>query len=338
MGVHQLHERACIGLGIDPPGELISGKAVNLNNWKSNGTPRNPLSWRLLRGQSLSNNLYEIVTSKIIEAMKNGVVPWRKPWSVNTLLPCNLKFNRPYRGINVLLLGLSPFADHRWLTLKQANELGGKIKAGEKCTMVVFWKFPEKKETPEDTEKEPQRLVPILRYFNVFNIEQVDGLTVPPVPDRGQLSEQNRVNRAELLATSMPNPPFIEEKGDQAWYQPESDVVRIPKLGQFETIDAYYATLYHELGHATGHPSRLNRSGVVGQIHFGSDGYSKEELVAELTSAFCCATVSLDNSLIEDSASYIQGWLSVLKAEPKVLVYAAAQAQKAADYIKGIVY
>jgi antirestriction protein ArdC len=317
---------------------LKSDSIANLNNWRSYGTSKCPRSWRLLRGFSLSNNLYEIVTLKIIEAMKNGVVPWRKPWSDSTLLPFNLKSNRPYRGVNVLLLGLTSFNDHRWLTMKQANELGGKVKQGEKSTMVVFWRFPEKKEEPEDAEKEKQRLVPILRYFNVFNVEQIEGLSVPPVLDRGLVSDEDRIKRAEVLATSMSNPPFVEERGSEAWYHPERDVVRIPKIGWYETIDSYYATLFHELAHATGHPKRLNRAGVTDKVHFGSEGYSKEELVAELTSAFCCATVALDNSLIDDSASYIHGWLSVLKADPKVLVYAAAQAQKATDYIKGIAY
>ncbi len=286
----------------------------------------------------MSGNLYEIVTLKIIEALSEGVVPWRKPWNSSAHLPCNLKFNRPYRGVNMLLLGLSRFGDHRWLTFKQAQELGGKVKAGEKSTMVVFWKLPEPKPNQPEPESDAPRPVPILRYFNVFNVEQIEGLSVAPVATTGSLTEKDRIDRADVLATSMPNPPFVEEQGSEAWYHPEKDMIRIPQITQFDSIDSYYGTLFHELAHATGHPSRLNRKGVTDKIHFGSEGYSKEELVAELGSAFCCATVSLDNSLIQDSASYIQGWLSVLKGDPKMLVYAAAQAQKAADYIKGVGY
>ncbi len=286
----------------------------------------------------MNANLYEIVTLKIIEALNEGVVPWRKPWNSSAHLPCNLKSNRPYRGVNMLLLGLSRFGDHRWLTFKQAQELGGMVKAGEKSTMVVFWKFPEPKPDQPEPDRNAPRPVPILRYFNVFNVEQIEGLSVAPVLATGNLSNKDRIDRAEILATSMPNPPFVEERGIEAWYHPEKDMIRIPQITQFNSIDAYYATLFHELAHATGHPSRLNRKGVTEKIHFGIEGYSKEELVAELGSAFCCATVSLNNSLIQDSASYIQGWLSVLKGDPKMLVYAAAQAQKAADYIKGVGY
>lgn len=203
--------------------------------------------------------------------------------------------------------------------------------------MVVFWKFPEKKQC-EDEEECRQRQAPILRYFNVFNAEQIEGIELAPLPSTGTLTEEHRIGRADALVCSMTDPPFIEERGQQAWYHPESDIVRIPKIGSFETIDEYYATLFHELGHATGHEKRLNRSGVAGKVHFGSEGYSREELVAELTSSFCCATVALDNSVLDNSAAYIQSWMTSLRSDPKALVVAAAQAQKAADYIKGIEY
>lgn len=212
------------------------------------------------------------------------------------------------------------------------------MRTGEKSTMVVFWKFPDPKPNQPEPDPDAPRPIPILRYFNVFNAEQIEGIDVAPVLMPGILTEQDRIERAELLSSSMPNPPFIEERGSEAWYMPEKDLIRIPKIEQFSSIDAYYGTKYHELAHATGHVTRLNRSGVMEKTHFGSEGYGKEELVAELASAFCCATVSLDNSFIQDSASYIQGWLSVLKGDPRMLVYAAAQAQKAADFIKGVGY
>lgn len=283
----------------------------------------------------MCGSLYEIVTLKIIEALNQGVVPWRKPWHTSSLMPINLVTNKPYRGVNPWLLSSAKFADHRWLTFKQAQELNANVRPGEKSTMVVFWKFPEKK-TEEDSETQDKSHAPVLRYYNVFNVEQCEGLSLPPDPARMNLPEKVRIERAEVFVSSMRNPPFIEEQGSEAWYSPERDLVRVPKPSSFDTIDNYYQTLLHELTHASGHESRLNRAGVMGAIHFGSEAYSREELVAELGSAFCCAILGLDNSLIGDSASYIGGWLRSLKSDPRAVVVAAAQAQKAADYIRGV--
>lgn len=286
----------------------------------------------------MSQTIYETVTSTIMTALKKGVVPWRKPWNVQSSSAVNAVSNKAYRGVNVFLLGLSSFTDHRWLTLKQAADLGGRVVQGQKATMVVFWKHWEPKEPDTEADHGSRKRIPILRYYSVFNVEQCAGLNVPalyiPVP----LNENQRIERADLLVKSMPDPPSIKEGGRAAWYKPADDLVQIPPIRSFDSADSYYATLFHELGHATGHERRLNRSGVMGEIRFGSGEYSKEELVAEMTSAFCCATVSLDNSLMADSASYIGGWLSVLRNDPKAVVIAAAQAQKAADHIRGVTY
>ncbi len=278
--------------------------------------------------------IYEIVTLTILNSLKAGVVPWRKPWHSDAVLPISLATGKPYRGINSFLLGITPYSDHRWLTFKQVQERGGQVKKGQKSTMVVFWKQWE----PPTESDEAKKRIPVLRYFHVFNVEQCEGLDVPELYRPQQLNEPQRIERAELLVKSMPNPPSIAEGGRSAWYRPSDDHVQMPPLSAFETSDSYYATLLHELGHSTGHETRLHRKEVTGSIRFGSGAYSKEELVAELTSAFCCATVGLDNSLIDNSASYIEGWLKVLKSDPKAVVIAAAQAQKAADYIRGVTY
>ncbi|MEI7575544.1 MAG: zincin-like metallopeptidase domain-containing protein [Armatimonadota bacterium] len=283
----------------------------------------------------MAQNLYELVTSKIIAALDHGVVPWKKPWHVQSQIPVSLTANKPYRGVNSLLLGLAPYEDHRWLTFKQIGTLGGQVKRGEKSTQVVFWKFPEPSSDDEESKK---ARAPLLRYYSVFNVEQTEGLNVPALLDRKPVEERERIVKADLLVKSMPNPPRIEETGTAAWYKPSQDLVQVPKIENFSSSDQFYLTLLHELGHATGHKSRLNRKGVTDQVHFGSGEYSKEELVAELTAAFCAAEVSLDNSLIGDSASYIASWLKVLRNDPKAIVFAAAQAQKAADYIKGAQY
>lgn len=282
-------------------------------------------------------NLYEQVTSSILSSLRRGVVPWRKPWSTAASIPVNAVSGRAYRGVNVFLLALAPYTDHRWLTFKQVKEKGGSVRKGERSTLVVLWKFPEPKAGEEPEPTETKRPSPLLRYFSVFNAEQCEGLDLPEI-HRSFEREHQRIERAELLVRSMPDPPTITESGNAAWYRPSDDHVNVPPLKRFSSADSYYATLLHELGHATGHERRLNRTGVVGEILFGSGEYSKEELVAELTSAFCCATVSLDNDLLEDSAAYIDGWLKVLKCDPKAMVIAAAQAQKAADYIRGVVH
>ncbi|RYG95901.1 MAG: DUF1738 domain-containing protein [Alphaproteobacteria bacterium] len=276
-------------------------------------------------------DLFSAVTNTILAALDRGVAPWRKPWDTQAGLPCNAQTNRPYRGVNVFLLGLAPYTDHRWLTFRQAQEMGGMVRKGEHSSLVLFWKFPEQDEEDPVLKQRP----PVLRYYRVFNAEQVEGLELPPlyVPER--MADAIRIERADLLVRSMPDPPKIEERGGSAWYSPLQDLVVTPPIGAFRSADDFYGTLFHELGHSTGHPRRLARAGVCGEIRFGSGTYGKEELVAELTSAFCCATVRLDNSLIENSAAYIQGWLSAIRSDPKAVVYAAAQAQKAADFIKG---
>jgi antirestriction protein ArdC len=282
----------------------------------------------------MSGNLYELVTTKILDALREGVIPWKKPWHIKRSVPISLTTGKPYRGVNNLLLGIAPFSDHRWLTLRQVGELGGTLRKGERSTLVVFWKFPERSADEEET----RRPAPILRYYKVFNVEQVEGLNLPELPKAKETTPKERSEKAELLIQCMPDPPEIREDGNSAWYKPSQDLIQLPKLEHFASSDQFYTTLFHEIGHSTGHAKRLNRSGVTEQVHFGSGEYSREELVAELTAAFCAGEVGLDNSFIADSASYIQSWLSVLRNDPKAVVIAAAQAQKAADYIKGVTY
>lgn len=279
---------------------------------------------------SNSLSIYQAVTESILAALAKGTVPWRKPWTTNATLPVNAVSRRAYRGVNVFLLGLSPYSDHRWVTLKQANELGGKVKRNERATFVVFWK---QWEVPQSDEETRRKTIPLLRRYWLFNAEQCEGLHLPALEVPRTL---NRIDNAELAVKSMPYPPTIREGGSAAFYRPFDDLVQVPEFSSFMNPDSYYGTLFHELGHATGHPSRLARAGVADQVQFGSESYCREELVAELCSAFCCATLSLDNSLINDAASYIQGWMSVLKSDPKAVVIAAAQAQRAADYILNI--
>jgi antirestriction protein ArdC len=277
---------------------------------------------------------YDIVTDRIIRALEAGVVPWRKPWRGRSHLPCNAISKRPYHGINLLLLSLTPYTDHRWLTLRQANELGGRVRQGEHASIAVFWKRLEVEK--EDDRQKPQKVaIPLLRYYQVFNAEQCQGLDLPVLMDDWNVELKARIESAEQVIQQMPNAPKIVEGGSMACYLPPQDLVRIPKIQDFESPEAYYSTLFHELGHSTGHETRLNRPGVTGKVVFGSCDYSREELIAELTSAFVCAEVGIDNSIMDNAASYIHGWLHALEGDPRAVIAASGQAQRAANYIQG---
>lgn len=289
---------------------------------------------RMRRNKSGGGTPYDIVTGRIIQALESGVVPWRKPWRGPTHLPCNAVSKRPYHGINLILLSLPLFTDHRWLTLRQANELGGRVRQGERASIAVFWKRLEvEKEDDEGDGQKPS--IPLLRYYQVFNAEQCDGLKLPVLMDDWNAEVKQRINAAEQVIQQMPSPPRIAEGGSVACYLPPQDLVRVPKIQSFESPEAYYATMFHELGHSTGHQKRLNRPGVAGQISFGSCDYSREELIAELASAFVCAEVGIDNSVLDNVASYIHGWLRALEGDPQAVVAASGHAQRAANYILG---
>lgn len=282
-----------------------------------------------------ARSIYQTVTQRILNSLEQGVVPWRKPWKGPSALPCNAISKRPYHGINLLLLSMAPFDDHRWLTFRQAQQLGGHVCPGERSSLAVFWKHLDIGEE-DDLHGRKRRSVPLLRYYHLFNVEQCEAFELPKLDHEDLEGEHERIGNAEHLVRSMPNPPSIREGGNLAYYRPVDDVAQVPPIGAFLTSDAYYATLFHELGHATGHETRLNRPGVTASIQFGSNDYSREELIAELTSAFCCAALGLDNSLTDDAASYIQGWLKKLRSDPKVVISASTQGQRAADYIRGL--
>lgn len=226
---------------------------------------------------------------------------------------------KPYRGVNALLLSTLGRESPWWLTFRQAQQLGGTVRRGEHGIRVIFWKL--RTETDDEDEKRP----PILRTYTVFNLEQCEGITAPS-------SLPERVAALDSIATNMPAPPLITN-GAAASYNDATDTVTLPALCSFETAEGYYATLFHELVHATGHRERLNRSWVNGKHSFGSTEYAREELVAEIGAAFLCGEVGIMPRTIENSAAYIQSWLRVLGENPGMLVQAAGAAQKAADYV-----
>lgn len=268
---------------------------------------------------------YEIVTDKILAAMAEGTVPWHQPWSGAGAR--SMSSGKAYRGINVFLL-----APGYWGTYKKITELGGQVRKGEKTSVAVFWKFIEK---PDENGK--VKTIPFLRYFRVLHQDQADwpnGLPEKFAP-AATTSEDDRITAAEQILSGYfkrEEGLTILESGDRACYSPMLDHISVPKLGQFESADSYYSTLFHEATHSTGHESRLNREGITNFDAFGSHQYAKEELVAEMGAAMLSSVSGID-STIETSAAYLKHWASKISDDPKLVVQAAGLAQRAADRI-----
>lgn len=267
------------------------------------------------------------ITERIVNLLSQGTVPWHKPWQIKTGMPRNLITQKPYRGINVFLLMAMNYESPNWLTLRQANALGGTIKPGEKSCPVVFWKPMKVK----DKETQEEKKIPSLRLYHVFNVAQCAGLkNIPPSNE----AAFTMTAPADIVA-HMPQAPVIKHGMAMAAYSPAQDVVNMPDRQRFGAEDNYHATLFHELVHSTGHEKRLKRAGITERNGYGSEPYGKEELIAEMGSAFLCGQAGIVDRTINYSASYLEGWLKALKQDKTLLVHAAAQAQKAADFILG---
>jgi antirestriction protein ArdC len=266
---------------------------------------------------------YERITERIVSLLEQGTVPWHKPWTVKTGLPRNLISKKPYRGINVFLLMAMSYESPHWLTFRQAIQLGGNVKKGEKSCPVVFWKRMKN----EDEESDEPKKAPLLRLYHVFNTAQCEGLKDAP----GEI--QMLVTKPAEIVAGMPQPPVVKHGMAQAFYSPHEDCVGMPERERFDGEAGYFATLFHELVHATGHEKRLKRASIAERNGFGSDPYCKEELIAELGSAFLCGYAGIVDRTIDNSAAYLEGWLKRFQNDRTLIVSAAAQAQKAADFI-----
>ncbi len=280
-------------------------------------------------------DIYAIVTEKIVSLLEQGIVPWRRPWT-STGLPRNLVSKKPYRGINHFLLSASKYVSPFWLTFRQANELGGSVRRGEQSTIIVFWKVDERpdQEATDAANEEGTRRRFLLRYYRVFNVEQCDlPQTVLDKLPKIETHEHDPIDEAERIVAEMPQRPELQTGGSKAFYSSLSDRVTMPPRELFTTAEEYYATLLHEMTHSTGHPKRLARETITEAAPFGSATYSKEELCAEMGSAFLCAEAGISPVVIENQAAYLAGWLGKLRDDRKLPIHAAAQAQHAADYI-----
>ena len=268
---------------------------------------------------------YERITERIVTFLEQGTVPWHKPWTVKTGLPRNLISKKPYRGINVFLLMAMSYESPHWLTFRQAIQLGGNVKKGEKSCPVVFWKRMKN----EDEKSDEPKKAPLLRLYHVFNVAQCEGLKDAP----GEI--QMPVTKPAEIVAGMPQPPVVKHGMAQAFYSPHEDCVGMPERERFDSEASYFATIFHELCHATGSEKRLNRASIAERNGFGSDPYCKEELIAELGSAFLCGYAGIVERTIDNSAAYLEGWLKQFQNDRTLIVSAAAQAQKAADFILG---
>lgn len=270
-------------------------------------------------------DIYQDVTDRIVTALESGTVPWLRPWrddkSGSALEPFNAATGRPYNGINLLILGSMPFADLGWLTFKQALDVGGNVRKGEKGTGVIFWKFEARKD--EETGK--TKTVPFARMYTVFNVAQCDGI----IADKLKRPAAPTIGDTDMNALTSRAGATVRHGGDKAFYTTNGDFVSLPSLSAFRGIDHYQATLAHELTHWTGHKSRCARE--FGK-RFGDQAYAFEELVAEIGSAFLCARhgVALDGL---QHPAYLANWLQVLKADKRAIFTASSKAKEAATFL-----
>lgn len=284
-------------------------------------------------------DIYQEVTDKILDFIDRGnLPPWRHPVKgrgTGDGWPKSLVTGKRYRGVNVYLLAITSwvkgYSSDYWLTFNQAKAQGAKVKKGEPASLVVFWK----RYTKTDVETGAEIALPVLRHFNVFNAEQCADLTPPDAADDPVPTTFDPIAQAEATIAGFANPPVIEHGGNAAAYYRSEDKIRIAEPQWFVSAESYYATLFHELVHATGHESRLNREREEGSHVFGALSYSKEELVAEFGSAFLCASAGISPATIEQSAAYIDGWRRKLADDKKLVVQAAGLGQRASDYILG---
>ena len=271
-------------------------------------------------------DIYAEITNRIVSEMESGLIPWAKPWVASG--GCvSYATGKPYSLLNQMLLG----RPGEYATFKQIQQAGGYVRKGQKASMVVFWKWIEQ----EDEETGEKKEIPFLRYYSVFHIDQCEGLKAkhfPTLPQTANADQKAEAIICDYLKTS--GVKLNHEQGDRAFYRPSDDSITLPLLAQFKETAEYYSTAFHELIHSTGHASRLNRLEKI--AFFGTEAYSKEELVAEIGAATLVNAAELEtSSSFRNSAAYIQNWLKVLKDDKRFIVSAAGKAEKAVALILG---
>lgn len=283
-------------------------------------------------------DVYQIVTEKVLAMLAEGTVPWRQPW-VSVGVPRSMSTGKPYRGINPFLLLIQSmtegYTSSWWGTYDHIAKLGGQVRKGQESTTIVWWSRGSKEVTDEATEETVTKSWATARLFRVFNADQADGL---PEKFTGADKDSGLATLPELDAMTAAYEATLRELtygGDRAYYSPLLDVVRLPPIGSYKSVDAFYSTKGHELTHSTGHKSRLKREGIVEGHSFGDELYSREELIAEMGAAMFCGMLGIEQTTLPSSAAYLANWLGVLRGDSKMVVTAAAAAQKAVDMILG---
>ena len=276
-------------------------------------------------------NVYDMVTNRIIAELEKGKIPWQKPWTGVRDGAYNRITKRPYSFLNQMLLQHTG----EYATFKQWQDLGGHIRKGEKSEIVCFWKILEQEEPIPDTGEKEIVKIPLLRYYNVFHISQVDG--VEPLAPEQLNDEVEPIEAGDKIINDYINREhlnFVECKSNKAYYSPSNDTVVVPLKEQYNLINEYYSTTFHELTHSTGHKNRLNRLQTGAVAAFGSENYSKEECVAEIGSATLMSIAGIETpKTFRNSTAYIQNWLQVLRNDNKFIVSASSKAEKAVKYI-----
>ena len=288
-------------------------------------------------------DVYQIVTDRILQALDAGVIPWHFPW----ICVDNGAFNRftkhRYSLLNQMLL------THRgeYATFRQWTDprVGGRIRKGEHAEIVVFWKWPDKEETKEETElsgteetetRSRQKSVPVLKYYHVFHISQVEG--VEPLPVEQELYATEAITGAEKVLRdyiSREGIRFEDDLSNEAYYSSATDCIHVPGLAQYECAEEYYSTAFHEAIHSTGRENRLARTGLKKES-FGSEAYSQEELVAEIGSSCLLHMLGIESDRsMANSIAYVQGWLRSLRNDKRMIIRAAAQAERAVRFMTG---
>jgi len=272
-------------------------------------------------------DIYAAVTDRIIQQMEQGVLPWSKPWGGVSGGAYSGTTGKPYSLLNQMLLS-KPGA---YYTFSQIQKQGGSVRKGEKAQMVVFWKQIPIKDQDSQTGEVRENLIPMLRYYNVFHIDQCDGITCTNVTEEQQHTDEDAdsIIKAYLDRSGV---ALIQRISDEAYYSPVSDCVVLPVPEQFKSMEERYSTAFHELAHSTGHQRRLDRLRTTAR--FGNESYSKEELVAEITATALMSYTGLETKgTFRNSTAYIQNWLTALRKDKRMIVSASGAASKAFDYI-----